>query len=103
MSWGTIYTYDGYLSRISKDELYSKKEELQDLIDMTWRDILAYMSATPPAMMKDEEGNEYPYPEFMAMKVREMRQKLEDDVRLLERIENCLETLKEHPENVEEG
>lgn len=29
MSWGTSYTYEGYLSRVGKNELERKKEDLK--------------------------------------------------------------------------
>lgn len=29
MSWGTAYTYDGYLIRLGKNELHEKLDELQ--------------------------------------------------------------------------
>ena len=47
MSWGTSYTYEGYLSRVGKNELERKKEECQRINDMLWREILAYMASTP--------------------------------------------------------
>ena len=49
MAWGTYYKFEGYLSRISKSQLESKLEECQQINDMLWREILAYMAATPPA------------------------------------------------------
>ena len=103
MSWGTSYKYDGYLSHISKCELESKHEECQSINDMIWREILAYMASTPPATKKDDEGHEYPWPEFVAMKVREFREEIEDNARLSARIEDCMEALEENPDNVAEG
>ena len=61
MSWGTYYQYNGYLSHIGKNEIDSKREECNSVNDMLWREILAYMAATPPAYAKDDEGNEYPW------------------------------------------
>jgi hypothetical protein len=103
MAWGTYYKFDGYLSRISKSQLAGKLEECQQINDMLWREILAYMAATPPATAKDCEGEEYPYPEYLAMKIRELREEIEENATLMARINDCLEAMRENPENVTEG
>ena len=103
MSWGTYYKHEGYLSHIGKNEIESKREERQRINDMLWREILAYMASTPPAMAKDDEVNEYPWPEFIAMKIREMREEIESNATLMARINDCLEAMRENPENVTEG
>ena len=103
MSWGTYYKYDGYLSRIGKNEIDSKREECNSINDMLWREILAYMAATPPAYAKDDEGHEYPWAEFIAMKLRELREEIEDNNMLIARLDDCHEALRENPENVTEG
>ena len=103
MSWGTYYKHEGYLSHIGKHEIESKREECQNINDMIWREILAYMASTPPATAKDAEGNEYPWPEFIAMKVREMREEIEGNAGLTARLDDCAESMEEHPEDVTEG
>ena len=103
MSWGTYYKHEGYLSRIGKHEIESKREECQRINDMLWREILAYMASTPPAMMKDDEDNEYPWAEFLAMKMREFREEIEDNARLMARLDDCAEAMHDTPENVTEG
>ena len=103
MAWGTYYKFEGYLSRISKSQLESKLEECQQINDMLWREILAYMAATPPATAKDCEGEEYPYPEYLAMKIRELREEIEENATLMARINDCLEAMRENPANVTEG
>lgn len=103
MGWGTYYKYDGYLSRIGKDSLFDKKEELEKINEMYWRELLAYMAATPPEYTKDCEGSEYPYPEFLAMKIRDIREELEDNISLITRIDDCVEAMSEDPESVKEG
>ena len=103
MSWGTYYKHEGYLSHIGKNEIESKLEECQRINDMLWREILAYMAATPPATAKDCEGEEYPYPEYLAMKIRELREEIEENATLMARINDCLEAMRENPENVTEG
>ena len=102
MGWGTYYKHDGYLSRIGKNEIEYKREECQNINDMLWREILAYMASTPPATAKTEEGTEYPWPEFIAMKIREFREEIEENARLMARLDDCAETMQEHPENVTE-
>ena len=37
MGWGTYYKYDGYLSRIGKNEIGSKREECESINEMLWR------------------------------------------------------------------
>ena len=61
------------------------------------------MAATPPATAKDCEGEEYPYPEYLAMKIRELREEIEENATLMARINDCLEAMRENPENVTEG
>jgi len=54
-------------------------------------------------MMKDDEGNEYPWQEFIAMKIREFREEIEENARLVARLDDCSEAMEENPENVTEG
>ena len=103
MGWGTFYKFDGYLSRIGKDEIESKREECKSINDMMWSEILAYMAMTPPAYAKDDEGNEYPWAEFVAMKLREFRDEIEENDMLIARLDDCEEAMHDTPDNVTEG
>ena len=103
MSWGTYYKHKGYLSRIGKNEIENKRNELQRLNDLLWQDILAYMASTPPATARDEEGLEYPWQEFISTKVRDLREEIEENNRLLARLDDCTEAMEDNPENVTEG
>lgn len=104
MGWGTHYKHTGYLSRISKSEIWSKKEELERNIEGYWRQILAYMAATPPAYKKYDIGEgEQPYAEFIANEVAKLREYMEEDYSLLHCIEDCIEAESENEENVTEG
>ena len=103
MGWGTYYKHDGYLSHIGKNEIENKREECLRINDMLWREILAYMASTPPAMMKSDEGIEYPWQEFIAMKIRDFRDEIEDNARLMTHLDDCIEAMEENPENVTEG
>lgn len=103
MGWGTYYKFDGYLSRIGKHELHSKREQSEALIAMYWNEILGYMAMTPPVYAKSEEGTEYPWVEFLDMKFRELKEGMEEEYRLIQRIDDCLEAMEENPDNVTEG
>jgi len=100
MSWGTYYKHKGYLSHICENELDNKYDECKQINDMIWREILSYMASTPPATAKDFEGNEYPWPEFIANKVREFRETIEENNHLMARINDCIEAREDNPENV---
>lgn len=100
MSWGVSYKYDGYLSHMTTEELEDKLEENKQLVDMYWREILALIAATPPATTKDDEGNEYPYHEYVAMKVHKYQEEIEECMWEIHHIEDCLEAMQEHPEDV---
>lgn len=107
MSYGISYTYEGYLSRLSKDRLDDEYDNQQKEIDLVFREILAYMVATPPPFAKYnvEGGGEYPYPypEFLAMKIKEYRERLEEAIAMQVRISECREAMREHPDQVVEG
>ena len=102
MGWGTAYKYDGYLNRITKREIDDKIEELKNLNNMYWREILAYMAATPPATIDDGEGEALDYPEYLATKAASYREEMEPNYMLLTHLEDCKEAMQENPESVEE-
>ena len=103
MSWGTYYKYEGYISHVGKNELEHSLEEEKRLLELYWQRLLAYAAATPPATAKSELGTEYPYPEFIADEFRSIRQEMEDCYWGIHHKQDCLDALKEHPEEVEEG
>ena len=103
MSWGTTYMYEGYLSHIGKRDINSKREECKKINDMMWSEILAYMAMTPPVYAKDDEGNEYPWAEFVAMKLRGFRDEIEENNMLIARLDDCEEAMHDNPDNVTEG
>ena len=103
MSWGTSYNYEGYLAHIGKRDINSKREECKKINDMMWSEILAYMAMTPPAYAIDDEGNEYPWAEFVAMKLREFRDEIEENDMLIARLDDCEEAMHDNPDNVIEG
>ena len=103
MSWGTSYMYEGYLSHIGKRDINSIREECKKINDMMWSEILAYMAMTPPVYAKDDEGNEYPWAEFVAMKLRGFRDEIEENDMLIARLDDCEEAMHDNPDNVTEG
>lgn len=107
MSYGISYTYEGYLSHMSKDRLDEEYDDRQKEIDLVFQEILAYMAATPPPFAKHdvESGGEhpYPYPEFLAMRIKEYRERLEEAIAMQVRISECQEAMREHPDQVVEG
>ena len=103
MSFGTYYKYEGYLSRIGKRELDEKYEECEHMNEMMWNQILAMCAMTPPVYAKSEVGTEYPWAEYLDMKLRDFKEEMEENYRLMERISACKEVLEENPENVTEG
>lgn len=103
MSWGTYYTYDGYLSHIGKDEVEHRIEENKACIDLIFRELLAYASSTPPAEAEDDEGNKMPYPEFIASKIKAYKDDLEEYYWELHHLQDCEEAKADKPESVTEG
>ena len=100
MGWGTVYKHEGYLNRIYKSQISSRKEDCIDNIKDIWNTILAYMVATPPAYAQGDDNYEYPYAEFMASKVKELREALEEEMYILHQINDCEEAMENDPESV---
>lgn len=103
MSWGTYYTYDGYILRVGKNELKEKYEDLKDDNDTLWNEILQRIAMTPPQSIKDCEDNDMDYVDYMSNHIKYLRQQIEENNFLMARIDDCLETLQEHPDKVSEG
>lgn len=102
MGWGVRYKYTGYLSRLHKDSLYAERDELQNVNDLLWREILAYMAATPPATIGDCEGNPLPYPEHLSIEVAKLREQIEENLVMITKIDQCLEVMNDSPDDVVE-
>ena len=104
MSWGTYCSkHCIYLNHIGKNDLWSKKEECKRINDMLWNEMLAIAAMTPPVYAEDDEGNKYPWYEHIEMKMREYREEIEDNDRLVALIDEVIEEMEEHPENISEG
>jgi len=104
MGWGTNYKYHGYLSHINKDGIPDKLEDDNKCIESIWREILAYAASTPPVQIPAAYEDEEPemYPEFIARKLNSLRQDLEEYYEEKHQLEECIETMNEHPEEVSE-
>lgn len=95
MSRDAYYRFDEFHSQMNKDELKEKKFEYQCINNRLWSEILAYMAATPPVMMKNDDDKEYPYPEYLLMKLHELRDEIESNVILIARLEDRLDSMCE--------
>lgn len=95
MNRGSYYGFDKIQFQMNKNELEEKKLECQCVNDHLWREILAYMAAAPPVMMKNDDGEEYPYPEFLVTKLQELRDEIESNAVLIARLEDGIETMCE--------
>ena len=93
------YKYDGIIQDVSKDNYLDKKAEAEGMNDMLWRDLLAYAAATPPAWAEDCEGEKYPYPEYLEMKLRDIRESIEENMRLIRDIELADEAKDQYPDS----
>lgn len=102
MGFGTFFKYDGYIDDIGIDDLEAKLIELQDDNDNMWNEILQYIAATPPITIPDDEGNPMSFIEYMSCHIKYLRNNIEENDRMITQINDCLETKREHPENVKE-
>lgn len=83
--------------------LQEEKETTQDIIEEAWRKLLALAAATPPEQATSEVGTKYPYCDFLADKLRQLRRELEDQYWHMVHIEECEEVLRTDPDSVTEG
>ena len=102
MGWGVDYTYRGYISHITKDQLPGELEDCEDRIDLAWRELLAYAQQTPPVYTTPETEDDLPqpWPEFLACKFVQIRKALEEDYGDKFRYRQCLQTIEDHPKDV---
>ena len=103
MSWGTTYTYEGYLSGVRKSEIDCAIKEANKSNDIMWQTILAYMMQTPPATMKYDNGSSEPWPEYIVEVLNDLREEIESNNFKVSRCLDCLEALKDNPDSVKEG
>ena len=97
-----FYDYKGCLDDIHIDELEDKLAELKDDNDTIWNEILQYIASTPPITIPDDEGNPMSFIEYMSCHIKYLRNQIEENDKMINWISDCLETMREHPENVKE-
>lgn len=102
MGFGTFFKHTSYIDDVGIDDLETKLIELQDDNDTMWNEILQYISATPPVTIPDDEGNPMSFIEYMSGHIKYLRNNIEENDRMIAQINDCLETKREHPENVKE-
>lgn len=102
--WGTSYKYRGYLIRITKNEMDSKEEENITYINGLKNDLIALAAMSPPpsGCIEDEEGERLPWHEHIAYTVDHIVEELLNTQSELTHIHDAQETLREHPEDVED-
>ena len=104
MGWGTRYTYHGYLSHLEEGDLHDTLDTDRHIREDCWRQLLALAAATPPPHAVDDEGEKYPYEEYLSMRFQAIRASLEEAYLEIHHIEDCLEALNdERKAEAEEG
>lgn len=97
--WGTAYEYEGYIYRVHPSQLGSKYEELKQENERAWENLLVLMASTPSQQTTEDTGA---WHEDLVSKYNEYRDIIENNCHQMAMIDNCLETLKEHPDKVKE-
>ena len=104
MSWGLDYTYKGRILRMTKDQLFYKKEELEQVNEMLWQEILSYMASTPTPTAKDDDASEgIIWQEYITLKFRELKRSLEENLQELHQINDCIDAMDKDYNNVKEN
>jgi predicted nuclease with TOPRIM domain len=103
MGYGTSFTTEIYLNRQifnSRYELDDKIKELENMIELSKRELLAFAVSTPKDVMteKNEEGEvENPMDQILR-RTRETFECMEDNYRELNRLYQFQEYLDENPD-----
>jgi len=107
MGYGTLFTTEIYLNRQifnSRYELDDKIKELENLIEMSKRELLAFAVSTPKDVMTEKNENDYvenPIDQILR-RTRETFECMEDNYRELNRLYQFQEYLDENPDvNIE--
>lgn len=100
MGSGVRYTYKGYLPDKFKNTLFAEKEQLETINEMLWQEILVYMAQTPPIEVPDIEGNPMPYAEALTVQFRQIKSSIEENLREIHQIEDCIEAMEQDSESV---
>lgn len=103
MGVSVVYTYRGEICGCTKNSLEEHIDSDKRCLADLWDRLKMYAAATPPAYAKSEVGTEYPYPEFLVDEFNRIREEMEDYYYSIVRKEDCLEALRENPEDVEDS
>lgn len=93
MGWGTDFTTDIYLSRMTFDNEYQLDDKIKKVekdINFATERILMYCSSNPSEVVIDDEGFE-PI-EYLHQRVKELLEEYEENVILLSKLEMYKET-----------
>ena len=97
------YTYEGVICECLTTSLAEDKENTQYAIDRAWRMLMALAAATPPEQATSEVDTKFPYCDFLADKLQEIREELENSYRHLTHIEEVEQVLRESPDKVQDS
>ncbi len=103
MGYGTIFTTEIYLNRqifSSRYELDDKIKELENYIELSKRELLAFAVSTPKDVMteKNVEGEVENHMDQILRRTRETFECMEDNYRELNRLYQFKEYLDENPD-----
>lgn|SRR5574344_1694364 len=105
MSWGTCYKYEGYLNRIGINEIDDKRDECKKYLQCDFDELLALIVMTPPTsgviIMPDSEPEMWN--DYALRRLTELREDIQEKDRLLECLEQAIESRHENLDNLSEG
>lgn len=102
MSVSTTYTYRGEICGVTKSSLEHQLNEDKERLEEIWDRVKLFASQTPPVYAENEFGDKYPYVDFLQDEFRKMRDELEELMWSIVHLEDCLQTLKDNPDEVED-
>lgn len=95
MGWGTDFTADVFLNKMTFENKYQVKEKIEEITEELVSDkqsLYMYASANPKDLIPEDWKNESIA--FIQIKVDELLQRIEENYRLLVKLELYLETLE---------
>ena len=102
MGVSTTYTYRGEICGVTKSSLERQLKENRERFEEIWDRAKLFASQTPPAYAENEFGDKYLYVDFLQDEFRKMHNELEELMWSIVHIEDCLDVMKENPDEVED-
>jgi hypothetical protein len=102
MSVSTTYTYHGEICGVTKSSLERSLREDKQRFEEIWDRVKMFAMQTPPVYAENEYGDKYPYADFLIDEFREMKDELESLMWSIVHQEDCLDAMKENPDEVED-